>query len=109
MANLHRIEEAIADLRSQDRPNVKGTTEKYKIARKTLDDRWKGKSVSKQEDISTNRQCLTNSQEKALISIINSLTDRNMPPTSAIVKNLAEEIRGCAVGKNWIASFVRRH
>jgi hypothetical protein len=32
-----------------------------------------------------------------------------MPPTSRIVKNLAEEIRGCDVGKNWIASFVRRN
>jgi hypothetical protein len=32
-----------------------------------------------------------------------------MPPTSAIVKNLAEEIRGCAVGKNWVSQFVKRH
>jgi len=32
-----------------------------------------------------------------------------MPPTTVIVKNLAEEIRGCAVGKNWTASFVDRH
>jgi hypothetical protein len=48
----------------------------------------------------TYRQCLTNSQEKALIAIINDLTDWNMPLTTAIVKNLAEEIRGCAVRKN---------
>jgi hypothetical protein len=26
-----------------------------------------------------------------------------MPPTSQIVKNLAEEIRGKEVGKNWVA------
>ena len=32
-----------------------------------------------------------------------------MPPTTAIIKNLAEEIRGYTVGKNWIASFVHRH
>jgi len=32
-----------------------------------------------------------------------------MPPTSAIVKNLAEEIRGAPVGKNWTAQFVARH
>jgi hypothetical protein len=32
-----------------------------------------------------------------------------MPPTSAIIRNLAEEIRGSAVGKNWIASFVHHH
>ena len=32
-----------------------------------------------------------------------------MPPTSQIVKNLAEEIRGEEVGKNWVAGFCRRH
>jgi hypothetical protein len=32
-----------------------------------------------------------------------------MPPTSAIVTNLAEEIRGASVGKNWTAQFVNRH
>jgi hypothetical protein len=29
-----------------------------------------------------------------------------MPPTSAIVTNLAKEIRGALVGKNWTAQFV---
>ena len=32
-----------------------------------------------------------------------------MPPTTTIVKNLAEEIRGYAIGKNWPANFVHRH
>jgi hypothetical protein len=45
------------------------------------------------------RQALTNAQEKALIGIINRFTERRMPPTSAIVTNLAEEIRGALVGK----------
>jgi hypothetical protein len=71
--------------------------EKYKVERKTLENRWKGKSVLIKEAVSTYRQCLTNSQEKALIAIINNLTDRNMPPTTAIVKNLAEEIKRYAV------------
>jgi hypothetical protein len=29
-----------------------------------------------------------------------------MPPTSAIVTNLAEEIKGAFVEKNWTAQFV---
>jgi hypothetical protein len=53
-----------------------------------------------EEAISTHCQALTNTQEKALIYIINRLTDRKMPPTSVIVKNLVEEIRGAPVGKN---------
>ena len=32
-----------------------------------------------------------------------------MPPTTTIIRNLAEEIRGYTVGKNWTASFVYRH
>jgi hypothetical protein len=109
MRNIHRIPEAIADLESQDVPNVKATAEKYDVTRKTLENRWKGKSISMEAHVSSNRQCLTNSQEKALLQIINKLTDRRIPPTTAIVKNLAEEIRGCAVNKNWTAAFVRRH
>jgi hypothetical protein len=109
MRNIDRIPEAIADLESQDVPNVAATARKHCVARKTLEDRWKGKSVSMKEAVSTHRQCLTNAQERALIQLINKLTDRRMPPTSAIVRNLAEEIRGSAVGKNWTASFVHRH
>ncbi len=32
-----------------------------------------------------------------------------MPPTPQIVKNLAEEIAGFSVGKNWTGQFVHRH
>ena len=32
-----------------------------------------------------------------------------MPPTSQIVRNLAEEIRGAKVGKNWVGQFVKRY
>ena len=32
-----------------------------------------------------------------------------MPPTSHIVRNLAEEIRGKPVGKNWVGQFVKRY
>ena len=32
-----------------------------------------------------------------------------MPPTSQIMKNMAEEIYGGEVNKNWTANFCRRH
>jgi hypothetical protein len=32
-----------------------------------------------------------------------------MPPTSHIIKNLAEEIKGGPLGKNWVGQFVKRH
>jgi hypothetical protein len=55
------------------------------------------------------RLCLTNAQEEALIKQINKLSIRNMSPTSHIVKNLAEEICGRKIYKNWVANFVHRH
>lgn len=43
------------------------------------------------------------------MGLINRLTDRFMPPTPQIVRNLAEEMRGQSVGKNWVGEFVSRH
>ena len=100
MRNTQLILDAIADLESQEVPNVKATAEKHNVARKTLENHWKGRSTTMEECISIHRQCLTNSQERALVQLINRLTDHRMPPTTVIVKNLAEEIRGCAIEKN---------
>ena len=44
-----------------------------------------------------------------LIHRINTLTNRGMPPTSHIVKNLVEELKGKEVEKNWVGQFVKRH
>jgi Tc5 transposase DNA-binding domain len=109
MPNNHCIPEAIADLETQEVPNIAATAKKYGLDRTTLSRRWRGKTVSMEECVSTHRQCLTNTQEKVLVDLINRLTDRGMPPTPRVVKNLAEEIRGCQVGKNWTGSFVQRH
>jgi hypothetical protein len=65
--------------------------------------------MSQAEANSEYRQLLTNAQEEVLITHINCLTDRNIPPTSAIVKNMAEEIRGAEVNKNWTGGFILRH
>ena len=109
MANNEAILNAIEDLESQEAPNIKRTAEKYGLERTTLAKRWKGQTTSMADHVSTVRQCLTNSQEKALVQLINRLTECRLPPTSSIVKNLAIEIRGKDIGKNWIASFVHRH
>jgi hypothetical protein len=100
MPNLDRISEAIADLNTQAALNIRSTAIKYRLCPKTLENRWKGKSVSIKKAVSMYRQALTNAQEKVLIGIINRLTKRKMPPTSAIVTNLAEEIRRASVKKN---------
>jgi Tc5 transposase DNA-binding domain len=55
------------------------------------------------------RQRLNKAQEEVLLGYIDSLIDKHIPPTTQIVKNLAEELLKGPVGKNWTASFVRRH
>jgi hypothetical protein len=104
-----RIELALADLGQQEKPNYRGTAKKYDLVESTLRRRWKGQSLSKQAAASEYRQCLTFPQEEALIQQINRLTDRGMPPTSGMVRNLAEEVIGRPVGKNWTGDFVKRY
>ena len=109
MDNNARMEAAIADLDSQEKPNYSATAREYSVPRKTLSDRHKGKTMSRKAATSEFRQRLTIEQEEVLISQINRLTDRSIPPTSRIVKNLAEEIIGDKLGKNWTANFIHRH
>jgi len=81
----------------------------FKCSRSAVSRRVRGLTKTRKEANSFWHQCLTIKQEEVLIHRINYLTDRSMPPTSYIVKNLAEEIRGAPVGKNWVGQFVKRH
>src|SRR5205809_6050318 len=104
-----RIERALEDLRSQERINYKKTAEKWGLERTTLAKRHKGQTGTIEAANSDVRQRLrlTNAQEEeALIGHINRLTLRGMPPTSRIVRNIAEEISGQSLGPNWTARFV---
>ena len=104
-----QLQLAVADLAKQDTPNYTATSKKYEVPRKTLRNRFLGKTVSRQEATSECHQCLTAAQEEALIQLINHLTNRGLPSTNCMVKNLAEEIIGRPVGKNWSNQFVQRH
>ena len=103
------IDIALADLRLQEHPNINATVIKYKLVESTLRRRWQGKTVSFQEASSEWRQRLTNAQEDQLVLQINRLTDRGIPPTAQIVRNLTKEIIGGLISKNWIGDFVKRY
>jgi hypothetical protein len=104
-----RIELAIADLESQDEPNYSATARKHSINRITLYRRYNKMQSSVRTANSEHRQRLTFAQEEVLIGHINKLTDRGIPPTPRIVRNLAEEIIQDNVGKNWTTEFIRRY
>jgi hypothetical protein len=59
MAHSARIEAAITDLDSQAKVNIAVTAKKYEIGRKTLSDRFHGKSTTIEEINSYVRQQLT--------------------------------------------------
>jgi hypothetical protein len=104
-----RIQAAIADLASQERVNYSATAKRYNLERTTLAKRFQGKTVSNQEANSYARRQLTDTQENTLIQYINKLSNRGLPPTPQIVKNLAEEITRIKLGPNWVSRFCKRH
>jgi hypothetical protein len=104
-----RITKAVDAIRRGDFTDYSKAAKHFQCDRTSISKRMRGKTKTRKEADSFWRQCLTDAQEDVLIKHINSLSDRGMPPTSSIVKNLAEEIRGSPVGKNWTGQFIRRH
>ena len=104
-----RIDAAVDAIKRGEFVHYADAAAKYGCDRSALGRRIRGLTKSKKDANSFYHQCLTNEQEEVLIARINDLSDRSMPLTSHIVKNLAEEIKGGPVGKNWVGQFVKRH
>ena len=100
---------AIEDLRTQEHPNYNRTAKKYSVARRTLRNRFTGKTLPIAQAHAESIQCLNKVQEETLINQINKLTDLKIPPTAQMTQNFAEEIVGRPIGKNWHARFIHRH
>jgi hypothetical protein len=95
-----RIKAAMDQLDSQKVLNYAAAARDHHISPMTLARRYRGKTVSRAEANSTYRQRLNDVQEDTLLRYIDTLTDRNIPPTSQIIKNLTEEILKGPIGKN---------
>ena len=109
MVNEDNMKNALDALDAQLLPNYTQIALKFGLQRTTLMRRHKGICDSRVQATSQYHKLLTDTQEEVLITQINKLTARGLPPTSHIVKNLAEEIIGREVNKNWTAHFVKRH
>ena len=88
---MDSIQEALADLWLQDKPNISKAARKYKIEWSKLSRYWNG--ISHTKDLAyENHRLLSNVQSTALIKYINNLTERGLPPTHAMVRNFAATI-----------------
>ncbi|KAH7394617.1 hypothetical protein BKA66DRAFT_409934 [Pyrenochaeta sp. MPI-SDFR-AT-0127] len=88
MVNEADIQKALDDLESQEVPNYSATAKKFKIDCRTLQRRHKGISKPKELAYSESHMLLTIEEEKH----INNLSDRTLPPTPQILRNLLYEI-----------------
>jgi hypothetical protein len=109
MAETEDMIKALAALELCDLPNYSATAREFGVNRITLMRRHKGQTRPRADFLSESIQCLTNDQEEVLIKHINRMTERGMPPTSQIVKNLAKEVIGIPVGKNWTSQFIHQY
>jgi hypothetical protein len=103
------VNKAVLAIRSGEFTDYSKAAAHYGCDRTAVSRRIRGLTRTRRDASSFFHQCLTNDEEEILIARINMLTDRGMPPTSHIVRNLAEEIRGAPVGKNWTGQFVKRY
>jgi hypothetical protein len=94
------IETAIAECDQFLKPNYTEITRKHTLERTTLIRRYISKTISPREATYLYYALFIRTQEEALISQINKLLVRSLPPTNAIVTNLAKEILGKEVDKN---------
>ena len=76
------MEAAFAALDLQETRNYSKVAKEYELKRTTLAKWYKGQTVSKKVFLSESQQCLTITQEGALIEQIDKLTDPHIPLTS---------------------------
>ena len=102
------IEEALAQLHLEDKPNISRMAKKFQVDRTNLGKRFRNESQSATQK-HENQQILAPPQERTLITHINRLSEIGLPPTPAMLRNFAAEIAGEMPGKNWSHRFCQRH
>jgi hypothetical protein len=102
------IDDALEDLKSQEHPNYSYTAKKYGIERTKLSRRHRG-IIGSKEEATEEKRLLNKQQQKNLVQYVNTLSERGLPPTNAMVRNFARDICGKQPGHNWVLRFVSNH
>ena len=102
------LKAALADLKSSESINYAATAAKHGCDETTLRRRHQSKQVSRQDAAFECRSLLSKQRERELISYINKLTARGLPPTTSMVWNFAQDLAKKPPSKNWVYEFTRR-
>ena len=103
------MDEAIALLKSQEKPDFTTVAKKYNLDRTTLWRRFNGKTVSRAEATSLHKKLLTDAQEQVLLDYIKQLSIRGMPPTPQMLESMVVEMIKKPVGEAWVRRFCTRY
>ena len=95
-----QVTKAVLAIRSGEYMDYSNAANKFYCSRTAVIRRITGQTKTRQEAHSFWHQCLTNNEEEILISMINTLMDWGLPPTSQIIRNLAKEIYRQPIRKN---------
>jgi hypothetical protein len=88
--------------------SIQEVADNYGVWRSTMQRRMDGQSVPRAEH-TTNTRKLSPQQDDKLVLYIESLTARRLPPTRAMVQNLASEEARERVSERWVSRFLIRH
>jgi hypothetical protein len=101
---------AIQDINSKQLQSNKSAAAIYNVPRRTLVDRRAGKRA--QRDCEPNSKRLTKLEEEVVLSSILNAGLRGVPPTKALVRDMADRLLrergGKPVSKHWVDNFIKR-
>ena len=102
------IQEAIAEIESResgDEFSYSQIVKKYGVNRVTLARRHKGET----EAYGIRKRSLHPQHEIELVQYIETLTERRIPPTRAMIQSFASSLAGTEVSEVWVTRFINRH
>ncbi|KAF2802629.1 uncharacterized protein BDZ99DRAFT_503812 [Mytilinidion resinicola] len=102
---MDAMEAAFAELDLMEKKMYTEVAKKHGIDRTTLSRRYRGITKSKAEAYNS-QKLLSPGKTKALIKYINNLSERGLPPTHQMIRNLAQDLAGRMPGIHWVSRWV---
>jgi len=106
---MDTLNEALLYLASAGVVNYAAAARQFGCNETTLRRRHQGKQRARRDADYDYKTALTQQQERDLVTYIQNLTNRGIPPTLPMVRNFAQDIAKVELGSTWSYNFVNRH